>query len=268
MLLSAALPLIFAISAITGYAELANPGINQKINTLVGVPLCLAFAVIIVLSAMKLFKSAKYLPLELFFLVKKENREEAEALSFFTTLKSKREKTDPPEDFVLLPVLEGDLEDLRESLADEERFLEAIIASIIVTAFSVVAWGTALGFTESNILSWLPLLGVGYTVGSVISVVGRGVTFKFRALSVLATLIGCLIIHTLIFDFRLESLGFSSITSTYYIEPWILLKQLLHNMGPAQILSIAFSLAQAYYLSMRSVGAEDYGVLFQGREHA
>jgi hypothetical protein len=93
---------------------------------------------------------------------------------------------------VLVPVDAGKLHRLTERLRQRQSLPLAILAGVATGAAMAFLWGAIVGITGLTYeVDWVPLIGIGFLVGTVVRFVGRGVDRSFAiAAAVIAFLAG------------------------------------------------------------------------------
>lgn len=170
------------------------------------------------------------------------------------------QQEDPAAPKIENPVVEGldetQIELALEVLRQEQRLPLAVLGGLLASLAGAAIWAGITVATEYQI-GWMAI-GVGFLVGMVVRVAGRGLSNTYRWIGAGFALFGCALgnIFTLVYVIaQHENLGLLDTFTRLGVEGmWIALRE---TASPIDFLFYVLAIAQGYQLALRSITEED-----------
>jgi hypothetical protein len=141
---------------------------------------------------------------------------------------------------------------LVERFRQRQNFPLAILGGVVVGAVGAFLWGAIIGITGlSYELAWVPMVGIGFLVGTMVRVCGKGIDRRFAVagavVALLAALAGSVFTTAVCVTWQLRGVPNFYLFNEADLGTW--LRLLVANTGWVEVLLLAFTTWEAYTLS-------------------
>jgi hypothetical protein len=155
-------------------------------------------------------------------------------------------------DSVFVVVDAGKLERLVERLRGRQNLALGILGGLGAGLVGAFLWGALIGITGlSYELAWIPMVGIGFLVGTMVRLCGQGIDRRFAVagavLALLAALAGSAFTTAVAVTWQLRGVPNFYLFGNADALTWFRL--LLANTGWVEVLLLAFTTWEAYTLS-------------------
>jgi hypothetical protein len=153
---------------------------------------------------------------------------------------------------VVVVVDAGKVERLAERLRRRQNLALGIAGGLVAGLGGAFLWGSIIGITGlSYELAWIPMIGIGFLVGTMVRVCGQGIERRFAVagavLALLAALAGSVWTTSVTATWQLR--GVPNFYLLNEADPATWLRLVVASTGWVEVLLLAFTTWEAYTLS-------------------
>jgi hypothetical protein len=149
-----------------------------------------------------------------------------------------------------------------ERLRQQQSLGRALSLGLPTAAVMGFIWGVVNGMSGVP-LEWLPLVGIGYVIGTCVRAAGKGIDRRFGVAGAVLTLLGCLVsrLFALSIAVAFQVPGLGNFFLLQEVKIGVILQLLMDNTDVYNVAALAASVCQGYFFAFNRITLQEMSYL-------